>query len=63
MLLLSKKELKGVAIDAIVEAVSVAHYELKKQGLTSEELELSQKYLREYASTMLRTIGADYIEH
>lgn len=57
---MSKKEMRELAKDTLMEAIAVAYYRLEDENLPEEEEKRITSYINQYGKTMASAIGRCY---
>lgn len=57
---MSKKEMRELAKDKLIEAIAVAYYKLEDEDFSEEEEKQITAYINQYGETMAKSIGKKY---
>lgn len=57
---MTKKDMRELAKEKLMEAIAVAYYKLEDENLSDEENEQICKYINQYGEAMSKAIGKSY---
>ena len=57
---MTKKEMRKMAKNKLLESIAVTYYKLEDENLSEEEVEQINKYINQYGEAMVKALGERY---
>lgn len=57
---MTKKEMRKMAKNKLLESIAVTYYKLEDENLSEEEVHQISKYINQYGEAMAKAIGERY---